>query len=143
MGALAPCAGAYLSAMSADDRILVRRAGPLHGEVDVPGAKNSVLKLMAATLLADGEFTLTNVPDIADVSIMSDLLAAIGVSSTREAVGVLRMVNGGDSYERALPAELYVDFVDEYRRQLLRAIGDSAPYFYPFRRILFWGRKPG
>ena len=24
-----------------------------------------------------------------------------------------------------------------------RAIGDTAPYFYPFRRILFWGRKPG
>jgi len=45
-------------------------------------------------------------------------------------------------YERALPAELYDDFVDEYRRRLLRAIGDTAPYFYPFRRILFWGRKP-
>jgi UDP-N-acetylglucosamine 1-carboxyvinyltransferase len=79
-----------------DDRILIRRAGPLHGEVLIPGAKNSVLKLMAATLLADGEFTLTNVPDIVDVGIMAELLAAIGVRSELVAPGELRMVNGGD-----------------------------------------------
>jgi UDP-N-acetylglucosamine 1-carboxyvinyltransferase len=79
-----------------DDRILIRRAGPLHGEVAIPGAKNSVLKLMAATLLADGEFTLTNVPDIVDVGIMAELLSAIGVHSELVAPGELRMVNGGD-----------------------------------------------
>jgi len=45
-------------------------------------------------------------------------------------------------FRRALPNELYERFVDEYRRRLLAAIGDTAPYFYPFRRILFWGRKP-
>ncbi len=88
-----------------DDRILVRRRGPLHGEVVVPGAKNSVLKLMAATLLADGEFTLTNVPAIADVAIMSDLLAAIGVRSEPVAGGVLRMVNEGNIHPVA-PYEL-------------------------------------
>jgi len=80
---------------SAGDQIVVRRAGPLRGEVTVPGAKNSVLKLMAATLLADGEHTLTNVPDIADVAIMSDLLDAIGVRTHRAAPGTLRLVNDG------------------------------------------------
>jgi UDP-N-acetylglucosamine 1-carboxyvinyltransferase len=60
-------------------QIVVRRSGPLSGDVTVPGAKNSVLKLMATTLLTDGVTTLTNVPDIADVAIMSDLLTAIGV----------------------------------------------------------------
>jgi UDP-N-acetylglucosamine 1-carboxyvinyltransferase len=50
----------------------------LHGEVIVPGAKNSVLKLMAATLLAPGLSTLTNVPDIEDVTIMSELLRRLG-----------------------------------------------------------------
>ena len=50
----------------------------LHGEVVVPGAKNSVLKLMAATLLAPGLSTLTNVPDIEDVTIMSELLRRLG-----------------------------------------------------------------
>ncbi len=55
----------------------------LHGEVQVPGAKNSVLKLMAATLLAEGEFRLTNVPDIADVTTMCELLEALGMSTQR------------------------------------------------------------
>jgi len=82
--------------MSDDDRILIRRAGPLRGEVAIPGAKNSVLKLMAATLLADGEFTLSNVPDIVDVGIMAELLTAIGVESRFEGGGRLTMVNRGD-----------------------------------------------
>ena len=79
-----------------DERILVRPSGPLQGEVVIPGAKNSVLKLMAATLLADGEFTLTNVPDIIDVGIMAELLAAIGVQSTPVAPGEWRLTNHGD-----------------------------------------------
>jgi len=44
-------------------------------------------------------------------------------------------------FSRLLPPEVFDDFVDEYRRRLLRAIGDTAPYFYPFKRILFWGAK--
>jgi len=63
------------------EQIVARHSGPLTGEVWVPGAKNSVLKLMATTLMTDGVTTLTNVPDIADVAIMSDLLAAIGVNA--------------------------------------------------------------
>jgi trans-aconitate 2-methyltransferase len=42
----------------------------------------------------------------------------------------------------ALPTELHERFVDEYRRRLLAEIGDSSPYFYPFKRILFWASKP-
>lgn len=50
----------------------------LRGEVTVRGAKNSVLKLMAATLLAPGASTISNVPDIADVRIMCELLSRLG-----------------------------------------------------------------
>ncbi len=78
-----------------EERILIRRAGPLHGEVAIPGAKNSVLKLMAAALLADGCYTLSNVPDIADVGIMADLLSAIGLRTEQLGNGALRMVNDG------------------------------------------------
>lgn len=77
-------------------QIVVCRSGPLSGEVVVPGAKNSVLKLMAATLLAEGEYHLSNVPDIADVGIMADLLAAIGVSTTMSGPHVLTMHNRGN-----------------------------------------------
>jgi UDP-N-acetylglucosamine 1-carboxyvinyltransferase len=63
--------------------ILVRPSGPLEGTVTVGGAKNSVLKLMAATLLGRGTFVLRNVPRITDVAIMAELLESMGVSVTR------------------------------------------------------------
>ena len=50
----------------------------LVGTVPVPGAKNSILKLMAASLLAEGSTTLTEVPDILDVTIMAELLRRLG-----------------------------------------------------------------
>src|SRR4051812_36070390 len=51
---------------------------PLHGEVRVGGAKNSALKLMAASLLAAGRTTVTNLPDILDVDVMGRLLEELG-----------------------------------------------------------------
>ena len=59
----------------------------LQGEVTVRGAKNSVLKLMAATLLAPGVSTVSNVPDIADVRIMCELLSRLGCDIDYDAVG--------------------------------------------------------
>lgn len=56
----------------------IEGGSPLRGAVAVPGAKNSVLKLMAATLLAPGTSELMNVPDIEDVAIMSELLRRLG-----------------------------------------------------------------
>jgi UDP-N-acetylglucosamine 1-carboxyvinyltransferase len=50
----------------------------LAGTVDVVGAKNSVLKLMAAALLAPGETTIGNLPAISDVDIMRQLLERLG-----------------------------------------------------------------
>ncbi len=55
----------------------------LAGEVRVTGAKNSVLKLMAASLLAEGTTTLTGVPDILDVTIMSEVLRRLGCAVER------------------------------------------------------------
>jgi len=58
----------------------LRIVGPsrLSGSVRVTGAKNSALKLMAASLLAPGKNTLYNVPQIKDVEIMSELLTRMG-----------------------------------------------------------------
>ena len=83
-------------ALSDAPTIVVRGGGPLDGTVAVPGAKNSVLKLMAATLLCDGTFELTNVPDIADVTIMGDLLEAIGVSIERPTPDRLLLTDHGN-----------------------------------------------
>ena len=66
-------------------KIVVRKSGPLSGSIRVGGAKNSVLKLMAATTLAEGRYVLHNVPDILDVEWMSDVLRAMGMTVTRGA----------------------------------------------------------
>jgi UDP-N-acetylglucosamine 1-carboxyvinyltransferase len=60
--------------------VAVRRSGPLDGRVRIHGAKNSVLKLMGACLLAEGTHELRNVPGISDVGVMADLLRALGLA---------------------------------------------------------------
>ncbi len=64
--------------MATQDRFRVMGGTHLRGEVRISGAKNSALKLMAAALLAPGLSTIRNVPDIADVDIMGDLLTRLG-----------------------------------------------------------------
>ena len=64
--------------MASSDRFRIVGGTALRGEVTVTGAKNSVLKLMAASLLATGTTTIRNVPDIADVAIMAELLSRLG-----------------------------------------------------------------
>ncbi|MBM7277672.1 UDP-N-acetylglucosamine 1-carboxyvinyltransferase [Gordonia rubripertincta] len=67
------------------DRFLVTGGARLSGEVSVGGAKNSVLKLMAAALLAEGTTVLTNAPEIADVPLMADVLRGLGAVVETEA----------------------------------------------------------
>jgi len=62
------------------ERLRVVGGARLSGTVRVSGAKNSALKLMAATLLAPGESKITNLPAIADVDYMAELLTRLGCS---------------------------------------------------------------
>ncbi|WP_285502790.1 UDP-N-acetylglucosamine 1-carboxyvinyltransferase [Actinokineospora sp. NBRC 105648] len=68
----------------------------LVGTVEVVGAKNSVLKLMAAALLAEGTTTLTNCPEILDVPLMADVLRSLGCAVDLD----------GDTTRITTPAEL-------------------------------------
>jgi trans-aconitate 2-methyltransferase len=45
-------------------------------------------------------------------------------------------------FQQRLDAETFAGFLVEYERALIAAIGDHSPYFFPFRRILMWGRRP-
>lgn len=58
--------------------ILVKKSQPLKGNVRISGAKNAVLPIIAATLLADGVTVLKGVPNLRDVHVMSDLLRHLG-----------------------------------------------------------------
>jgi UDP-N-acetylglucosamine 1-carboxyvinyltransferase len=77
----------------------------LSGTVAVGGAKNSALKLMAATLLAEGHYVLRNVPHIADVETMSDVLTSMGVDVERTEDHTLAIHRPAD-YTPEAPYEL-------------------------------------
>jgi UDP-N-acetylglucosamine 1-carboxyvinyltransferase len=60
-------------------KIVISGGSPLHGEVRVSGAKNAVLPILAATLLADGPVVIGNVPHLHDVTTTMELLGQMGV----------------------------------------------------------------
>ena len=60
------------------EKFYIKGGTPLKGEVSIGGAKNSVLKLMAAALLAKGETKIYNVPDLTDVEIMLSVIEQLG-----------------------------------------------------------------
>ena len=62
------------------DRIRIRGGRALSGTIPISGAKNAALPLMATALLGDGPLTLTNAPDLADVTTMAGLLTQHGLA---------------------------------------------------------------
>ncbi len=60
-------------------KILIAGGDPLNGEVQISGAKNAVLPILAATLLADGPMEISNVPHLHDVTTTMELLGRMGV----------------------------------------------------------------
>jgi len=64
------------------DKLIIRGGTPLEGQVRVSGAKNAVLPILAATLLADGPVVVENVPHLNDVTTTMSLLGRMGVSLT-------------------------------------------------------------
>ena len=69
---------------ASEEKIVVRGTKTLRGEVTVSGAKNSALKLMAASLLGQGATTLRNVPLISDIDVMADVLRRLGARVERD-----------------------------------------------------------
>src|SRR3979490_514999 len=65
------------------DALKIRGGQPLSGTVNIGGAKNACLPIMAATLLAPGKHQLTNVPELADVETTTQLLRTLGVEVTQ------------------------------------------------------------
>jgi UDP-N-acetylglucosamine 1-carboxyvinyltransferase len=62
------------------DRIRIRGGRPLAGEIAIGGAKNAALPLMAAGMLTGDRLVLENVPRLADIATMADLLAGHGIA---------------------------------------------------------------
>jgi UDP-N-acetylglucosamine 1-carboxyvinyltransferase len=95
------------------DRLMVRGGTALHGNVPISGAKNSALKLLAATLLADGVTTIHNVPRIQDCITMVEVLEHLG--------GVVTWEDGTVTIDtaRVQPLETPYDLVSQMRASIL------------------------
>ena len=94
-------------------KILVNNSGPLHGEVWISGAKNSVLPLLAATILTDDTCVIEDVPDLADVNVMKQMLENYGAVIDDSEEGVIRA-----STPEILSCEGDRDLVQEMRASL-------------------------
>src|SRR3954471_17691528 len=93
----------------------------LAGTVDVVGAKNSVLKLMAAALLAPGDTTIGNLPAISDVAIMRELLERLGCAVTESTQ------DSTDRVTISTPAELNPEAPYELVRRIRGSICVLGP----------------
>lgn len=72
-------------------KFLVKNNGPLYGEVQISGAKNAVLPLMAATILPEGICKIKEVPKLLDVRVMQDILDFLGAEITMDEAGTLQI----------------------------------------------------
>ncbi len=81
------------------EMIVVEGGTPLTGEVRVSGAKNSALKLMAASILGQGASVLHNVPLISDITVMGKVLETLGAKVSRADHTLSIDTSGVDSWE--------------------------------------------
>jgi UDP-N-acetylglucosamine 1-carboxyvinyltransferase len=65
------------------EKLVIQGGVPLTGQVTISGAKNSVLKLMAASLLTEEDVVLTNVPQLSDVNVMIEVVRHLGCKVKR------------------------------------------------------------
>jgi len=87
------------------DKLLIRGGRQLHGEVSIAGAKNAALPELCAALLSADTVTLTNVPQLQDVSTMLKLIRHMGVNAERQDNGDL-VLNASGLHTPEAPYEL-------------------------------------
>ena len=59
-------------------KFMIEQSGPLRGDVEISGAKNAVLPIMAATILAEDTYEINDAPQLRDVDVMCRLLRQMG-----------------------------------------------------------------
>jgi UDP-N-acetylglucosamine 1-carboxyvinyltransferase len=87
------------------DKFIINGGKPLQGEVLISGAKNSALPILAASLLANDNVTLSNVPNLRDVNTMLELLKQLGAQVTIDEKRHIQ-INGGSINQMVAPYEL-------------------------------------
>lgn len=99
----------------------------LKGVIAVRGAKNAVLKILAASFLFNDEFTIKNIPKIKDVEMMEDLLKSLGSDIQKKE----------DCYIIKAPQETDGHFSGEISKQLRASIVVTGPVLARYGRVSF------
>lgn len=85
-------------------KFVIKGGNRLYGTVNVRGAKNAVLPLMAASILTDGEIAIDNCPSLSDVDNMGKILNSLGVNCSK--VGHVLTIDPSNVSSYSIPAEL-------------------------------------
>ena len=88
------------------DRIKITGGNQLNGEIQIGGAKNAALPLMAASLLTPGRLALENLPGVADIYAMAALLSELGVDVQMDAEARSVGLDGGNVTETTAPYDI-------------------------------------
>lgn len=81
------------------EKILVKGGKPLTGTVTVSGAKNAVLPIIAASILAGGQVQIDDVPNLTDVETICQVIASLGAKVIRDGQSVSINPQGIDTFE--------------------------------------------
>ena len=65
------------------ERFVIKGGVALNGEVEIGGAKNAALGLLAAAIMTDEDVTIENLPDVSDINQLIDAIANIGATVNR------------------------------------------------------------
>jgi UDP-N-acetylglucosamine 1-carboxyvinyltransferase len=96
-----------VAALTKTSKIIVRGGAKLKGELEVQGAKNSVLPLLSATVLCRGESVLHNCPDLSDADAACRILNCLGCKCKREGKSIT--VNSEEITNTDVPRELMLE----------------------------------
>ena len=96
----------YIMDKISEEKYIITGGNALKGEVLIGGAKNAVLKLMAASILAKGETVIHNAPDLTDVEIMLSVIEQLGAKTNYDKEKQTVSINATDITEVTAKYEL-------------------------------------
>ena len=87
-------------------KYIIKRSAPLSGEVEISGAKNATLPILAATVLTDGVCEIMDAPHLSDVEVMCDILRSVGATVTEDYDKHVIKVDGSTVDKSVVPFDL-------------------------------------
>lgn len=88
------------------DRITITGGTPLRGEIAIGGAKNAALPVMASALLTEHKLELSNLPNVADIHAMGNLLSELGAGVELDGENNCAVINAGSVSETTAPYDI-------------------------------------